>query len=57
MIIKLEYEEIKIALAGALTDKTNHMFGRIDPENCTFEISDNLGKNVLIGNITFEISI
>lgn len=57
MIIKLEVEEIKTALAKALEEKTGSMFGEIDKDDGVFEVFDEKGYEVLVSSLTFGVTV
>lgn len=53
MRIELDYEEVKSALAKAIEEKTNFMFGEIDPDYCFFSVIDSTGKEIEIESVSF----
>lgn len=51
--ITLTDEEVRNALAKALTDKTQHVFGEFDPEECWFTVEADGEEVTDVEEITF----
>jgi hypothetical protein len=47
MNITLTYDEVRAALAKALNEKTNHMYGEFSPDDCWLTVTHNNGEEVL----------